>query len=76
MFFLGCGWIIPGKLYGLIDLLMDLNQSLYESIDIHELSTFNLRKNVSLIKIRLRSLSFDTILIVLLVNYGYKNSVG
>ncbi len=47
-FFLGRGWIIPRELYGLIDLLMEPNQGLYESIGVHELSNLNLKNRITM----------------------------
>jgi hypothetical protein len=43
MVFLRCGSIILGKFYALSDLLIDLDHGLYESIGVHEVSTFNFK---------------------------------
>jgi hypothetical protein len=46
MVFKNCGLTPFNEPYGLIGLLIDPNEGLYESIDIHQMSTFNWRKYV------------------------------
>lgn len=45
-FFKNCGLTPFSELYGLTCLLIDPDDGMYESIDIHEVSTFNQRKYV------------------------------